>query len=307
MALLLFGVIVFSVDRRHISGLVRFESTSRLQPTSRSQSVKNGHVKKSLPQVSPTSNVSVGLVDYCVGDSYATHKKLIAYNRQTYADKWGYTIFSGDEEVFPMQTFVNPLAWLKAAYLYQLLSGVQARDIEWFLWMDCDALITRFDLNVDDLLLDLNVRPEHHVVVAQDPHAEFKSGVMFVRSSEWSRDLWKRTLQKASNVSIREHIWWEQQALLELYRENRHQESTHILITPDRWKINVFRTPRRNEFNASSFALHRVDTVTNNQSAMISLKPSFVLQCQMDRIPKSCWTVRMQKSLSSILFDVFDA
>jgi hypothetical protein len=220
------------------------------------------------PQVVTTSNrsfpvalsdISVGLVDYCVGDSYVTLKKLVALNRQEYADKWGYKIFSGDEDTFPAQTFIEPHAWLKAAYIYQLLSSTEAQGVDWFLWVDCDALIARFDLSVNDVLSDLNANPQHHIVVAEDPYTEFNSGVMLVRNSEWSRDLWKHALQKAVNVSVREHKWWEQQALLELYRENNYEEQARIHITPHRWKINAFYNRRRNEFNSSSFCLHRVN------------------------------------------------
>jgi len=270
IALLLFGITLLSVDRRETAGLIRLETF-----TTRAATVGDGASRDALRKAtnvftterngnessSETAAVSstVGLVDYCVGDSYATLKKLIAYNRRVYADKWNYTIFSGNEEVFPVQTFVTPLAWLKAAYFYHLLTSAQVQDIEWFLWIDCDALITRFDSSIPQILEDLHVQLKHDVVMAQDPNTEFNSGVMFVRNSEWSRDLWKHTLQKASDIAIREHVWWEQQALLELYRENQYDEESHILITPDRWKINAFRTPRRNGYNASSFAWHRVN------------------------------------------------
>ena len=253
-ALLLYGLALLSVDRLAIV-LTKFETS-----TMRLATVEGGGSRNKLtkPSTSPTK-ATVGLVDYCVGESYATIKKLVVYNRQEYADRWGYKVLSGSEEVMPVQTFVKPLAWLKAAYFYQLLSNSQEQEIEWFLWVDCDALVTRFDLSVDEVLQDLDVRPEHHLIVSSDPHTDFNLGIMFVRNSEWSRELWKRTLQKASDVAIREHKWWEQKALLELYHENQHQEATNILIISDRWKINALQTFRRNEFNASSFALHRVN------------------------------------------------
>lgn len=268
IALLLFGVTLLSVDRRQVFSLIRLETTrarsatavdDRSQQTATDNSTTTTSIHREIIPLASLSNTTVGLVDYCVGDSYETLKKLIAYNRQAYANKWGYKIFSGNEDNFPLQTFVDPPAWLKAAYFYQLLTSVQAQDIEWFLWIDCDALITRFDLSVDHVLQDLSLRPFHDIVVAQDPHTEFNSGVMFVRNSEWSRDLWKRTLQQAKDITIREHKWWEQQALLELYREDKYEERKHILITSDRWKINAFQTFRRNEYNASSFAIHRVN------------------------------------------------
>jgi hypothetical protein len=166
---------------------------------------------------------------------------------------------SGNEEEMPVQTFIQLFAWLKAAYNFQLLSSSEEQDVEWFLWIDCNALITRFDMSVPQVLRDIGVSPENHIVVAADAHADFNTGVIFVRNSQWSRDLWKRALQKASNNTIREHPWWEQKALLELYHENLYNESMHILVFPDRWKINAFQSTRRNEFNASSFVLHRVN------------------------------------------------
>ncbi len=268
MALLFIGLALLSIDRLGVT----FEtfvarSTAALEQKTEIQDDSIIHNSIQFPKEalfplhhSTSTNITVvGLVDYCVGDSYITLKKLIAYNRQTYANKWNYTIFSGNEDVFPAQTFIEPRAWLKAAYFYQLLTSTQTRDVDWLLWVDCDALITRFDLSVDDVLSDLKTTSQHHVVVAEDPHTEFNSGVMLVRNSDWSRELWGHALQKASNVSVREHKWWEQQALLELYRENIHEEKTRILITPHRWKINALQTFRRHEFNASSFILHRVN------------------------------------------------
>jgi hypothetical protein len=262
VSLLLFASTLLCIDRLDTFTLVRFERATPSRSAFLSGNGKpqsSNHTTREGLSMLSESNVTVGLVDYCVGESYATLKKLIGFNRQAYAAQWNYSIFSGNDDEFPLQTFVEPLAWLKAAYFYQLLSSAQTREIEWFLWIDCDALITRFDHSVDDILNDLNTTSNHHIVVAQDPHTEFNSGVMFVRNSEWSRDLWKRTLQKASDDAIRHHKWWEQQALLEVYRENHHEETLRILITPHRWKINAFRTPRRNDYNESSFAWHRVN------------------------------------------------
>jgi hypothetical protein len=220
-----------------------------------------------------TKHSTIALVDYCVGESYATLKKLVAYNRRAYADNWRYKILSGNEEAVPVQSFIQPFAWLKAAYLFQLLSSSEEQDVEWFLWMDCDSLVTRFDMSVPQVLQEIGVSAENHIVVAADPHADFNTGVMFIRNCQWSRDLWKRALQKASNNTIREHPWWEQQALLDLYHENLHNETRHILVSPDRWKINAFQSIRRNEFNASSFVLHRVNC--NEQPECSRLFESF--------------------------------
>jgi hypothetical protein len=138
-----------------------------------------------------TKHSSVALVDYCVGESYATLKKLVAYNQRAYADKWRYKILSGNEEEMPVQTFIQPFAWLKAAYNFQLLLSSEEQDVEWFLWIDCDALIMRFNMSVPQVLRDIGVSPENHIIVAADAHADFNTGVIFVRNSQWSHDLWK--------------------------------------------------------------------------------------------------------------------
>lgn len=261
VALLLFAFTLMSVDRPFPS--TKFRSVNRRSSISNDkvtdESQATSKESKHLSTALFSSNTTVGLVDYCAGDSYATLKPLIDANRQAYASRYNYTIFSGDLDTFPLQSFVEPLAWLKAAYFYHLLSSTHSQHFDWFLWVDCDALITRFDFSVDTILNDLNTSPSHHIVMAQDPHSEFNSGVMFVRNTDWSRDLWKRTLQMASNETVRRHPLWEQQALLELYRANQFNEQTRVLITPDRYKINAFRTPRRNDFNESSIAWHRVN------------------------------------------------
>jgi len=212
---------------------------------------------------------TVGIVGYCVGEKYQDLNRLATYNHRAYADRYGYDVFQGNEEDVPEQSFITPFAWLKALYMYRLLSSPppsrqeQALSIEWFLWLDCDALVARFDKSVVEILDELHVQHHHHMVIAMDRSSPFNTGVIFMRNCQWSQDLWKRALQSASNDTVRHHKWWEQKALHDLYAQNLHNESHHIYVVKDRWKINAFGGYNRGhtEFTNESYIWHRVHCV----------------------------------------------
>jgi hypothetical protein len=203
------------------------------------------------------------LVDYCVGDSFNVLKSLVYYNRHAYAKRQGYDIFSGSIDDFPLEPFISPQAWLKPAYLYHLMTK-NVSSIDWFVWLDCDALIARMDWSLEEVLsekLGVSNNQQNDMIVAQDPNTLFNTGVMIIRNSDWSRDLLKRLLQQVSiNNSTRYNSWWEQRALLDLYDSNQHNEKQRIMITPHRTVLNAFQNERRNEYGSgATFIWHRVN------------------------------------------------
>jgi len=50
--------------------------------------------------------------------------------------------------------------------MWQVLTN--RRDIQWLLWLDCDALITKLRESMQDLLKSLSVNSTHDLVVDKD-------------------------------------------------------------------------------------------------------------------------------------------
>ena len=203
----------------------------------------------------------VGLVSFCHGRKFQELGKWATLNHIEYATRHGYDFFKGNEQVLPHMHFLTPFAWLKAGFFWQLL---QARSKhEWFVWVDCDALYMNMDKTVPDLIRDLGYDPRRnsdvHIIVADDLGSSiFNTGVLLVKNSEWSRDFFGNVLRMAQNENVRNHGFWEQFAMQELYKANRHMERIHVQIVVDRYKLNAFTVER--EFrDGVSFVLHQVN------------------------------------------------
>eukprot|EP00740_Mantoniella_antarctica_P000040 CAMPEP_0181394402 /NCGR_PEP_ID=MMETSP1106-20121128/27762_1 /TAXON_ID=81844 /ORGANISM="Mantoniella antarctica, Strain SL-175" /LENGTH=314 /DNA_ID=CAMNT_0023515903 /DNA_START=126 /DNA_END=1071 /DNA_ORIENTATION=- len=171
-----------------------------------------------------------------------------------------YDVFQGDDNILPHMHFLEPFAWLKAGLLWQLLQARSAH--QWFVWVDCDALYMNLDKSVPDLLRDLGVDPgpagTTHVVAADDLGSSlFNTGVLVVRNSQWSRDFFANVLRSAKHHDVRNHGWWEQFAMQELYKQNHHEEQKRVAIIQERYKLNAF-TNQREYVDGVSFVLHQV-------------------------------------------------
>lgn len=244
------------------------------------------------------SGKNIALVDYCAGGGGGgsssksnvnkdmmtmyydtTIRSMVQYNRQAYANRHGYHILSGSREPLAIEAFVTPLAWIKAAYLHELLlkNNNNNGETKWLLWIDCDALVAQLDWSVEYVvksLLQIDMDSEYDMIMAEDPHVAFNSGVILMRCNDWTRNLWKRVLQLAANESIRTHVWWEQKALLDLWEANKYEEQRRILITPHRPIWNAFWTERRkDEYQPNkSFVWHRVNCRKVKECNAISTK-----------------------------------
>ena len=234
----------------------------------------------------------VGLVSYCSGSHYDRLRELVHYNRMAYAhsfDDGHVSIFDGEavNGTMPYETFISPGAWLKAAYLYQLLlisssirkatlhlEGVtrpynpgDLSQVDWFIWMDCDTLFGRFDLSIPQLLQQyLYVQPHHHIIVAEDfdEGSPFNTGVMFIRNNEWSLQLFHNALRLAEKKGIRNHIYWEQYALHKLYKDNSYDEREHFRIVQNRSIFNAFHFAADEYIDGESLIWHRVGCRVNS-------------------------------------------
>jgi len=200
----------------------------------------------------------VAIVKACLGESFKYISEASLNNARNYANYHAYTFLELNESTYPATVFLTPPAWVKIAYLHELLG--RRVPYEWLVWFDCDTLVVRQDFPVELALQEMRVSEHHHLVFTEDdPNnremAPFNSGVFFVRNSGWARKELGHVLRLASKTAIRNHGLWEQEALRVLYIENKFMEQEHFLIAAARWKFNAF--DRLNEETNETTVWHR--------------------------------------------------
>ena len=205
-----------------------------------------------------SGRVQIAVVKACVGSAFKRISNASLENGLNYAKIHSYDFLEVNEGTFPEVTFVTPHAWVKIAYLHDLL--VSRLKLDWVFWLDCDTLVLRPQVSVESVLQEMNVGVSHDLVFTEDdPNhramAPFNSGVFFIRNSRWAVEELSRVLRLASQQEIRNHGLWEQEALRRLYISNDNAEHAKMLIVPERWKFNAF--DRLEEETNETFIWHR--------------------------------------------------
>jgi hypothetical protein len=243
---------------------------------------RDGNVREVDVQIKTSSTPYAGVVTFCHGPKYEVMGKWSLRNHHEYANRHKYDIFQGDEHVLPYMHFLEPYAWIKPALFWQLLQ-LQS-DHQWFIWADCDALYMNMDKPIPDLLKDLGIDSSAagatHVVVSKDiDDSIFNTGVLLVKNSEWSRDFFANILIMGQHAHVRNHKWWEQFAMHELYKANMNEEQTHVVIVQERYKLNAFvkETLIDEYVEGISFVLHQ-----------ISCSPELWEQCEYNTKMRVC-------------------
>jgi len=80
---------------------------------------------------------------------------------------------------------------------------------------------------------------------------------MFVRNTRWTIDVLGRLMVLAEKDDTRNHPWWEQHALHELFSQNYGGLRRKLLIVQKRARINAFASLGEEE--RDDFIWHRVN------------------------------------------------
>lgn len=230
-------------------------NTSANTPVSTGLTARPDETNTTVP--SPI-NSNVAVVKACLGTSFERISEPSLNNARNYAKRHAYTFLELNESTYPETIFFTPPAWVKIAYLHDLLErGVP---YEWLVWFDCDTLVLRQHFALESILHELNVSEHQDLVFTEDDPsnrgmAPFNSGMFFMRNSDWNREELGRVLRLASNAAIRNHGLWEQEALRVLYTENKFMEHERMLVASMRWKFNAF--DRLNEETNETVIWHR--------------------------------------------------
>lgn len=124
-------------------------------------------------------------------------------NKVKYADKHGYRALAKTDNFSPEQVHFD-----KFVHILDVMHSNP--DVDWVWWLDNDAMITNFDVKVEDL-----VDNNYHVIMPTDI-AALNTGSFLVRNSAQAREWLEFLLSKKAEYK-NDKKWFEQQAVIDFY------------------------------------------------------------------------------------------
>jgi hypothetical protein len=156
-------------------------------------------------------------------DDYTIGRLVDTVNRE-YAERHGYTYVTRVLSYEDMLVAIGPrkkhCTWYKVLLLNQLLNDdefLHRHRVQYLMWIDADALVVNADVRVEDVVQRGGGRD---LIVAENMHAGclVNAGVLLVRVSAWSRQLWKEVWECDKYDDV---FFYEQSALLRRLRAKR--------------------------------------------------------------------------------------
>lgn len=124
-------------------------------------------------------------------------------NKQEYAMKHSYSAIAKTADFSPEQVHFD-----KFLHILNVMNS--SPNTEWVWWLDNDAMITNFDIRVEDL-----IDRDYHVIMGVDI-ASINTGSFLVRNSMQGRQWLEYILSKKGEYK-NDKKWFEQQAVIDFY------------------------------------------------------------------------------------------
>ncbi|OQS06977.1 hypothetical protein THRCLA_00994 [Thraustotheca clavata] len=147
--------------------------------------------------------------DYSVGHT-------CAHINQLYAQRHGYPFYCDVLPYKEMMTAIAPrnfCGWYKVAMIkrfFEDMEALKAQNIGYLMWIDADAVVIDHSIAAQSLIVQAQHRD---LIISEDinPCCMINTGVMLIKLSEWSRDLWNEvwTMRRYFDV-----FYYEQSALM---------------------------------------------------------------------------------------------
>lgn len=158
----------------------------------------------SVPQLWKDINKPKMAIVSIFNERHADLAELTWYNNKVkYAEKHGYTALAKTDNFSPEQVHFD-----KFVHLLDVME--KNPNIDWVWWLDNDAMITNFDIRVEDL-----VDNDYHVIMPTDI-AALNTGSFIVRNSLQARE-WLNFLLSKKKEYKDDKKWFEQQAVIDFY------------------------------------------------------------------------------------------
>ena len=156
-------------------------------------------------------------------DDYSIGRLVDTVNR-AYAERHGYQYVTRVLPYEDMLVAIGPhkkhCTWYKVLLMNQLLNDeafLQQHQVQYLMWIDADALVINPEVRVEDVIQRGGGRD---LIVAENMHAGclVNAGVLLVRVSAWSRQLWREVWECDKYDDV---FFYEQSALLRRLRAKR--------------------------------------------------------------------------------------
>lgn len=158
----------------------------------------------SIPQLWRDSTRPKMAIVSIFNERHADLAELTWYNNKVkYAEKHGYLAVAKTDNFSPEQVHFD-----KFVHLLDVME--KNPDVDWVWWLDNDAMITNFDIRVEDL-----VDNDYHVIMPTDI-AALNTGSFIVRNSTQARE-WLNFLLSKKKEYKDDKKWFEQQAVIDFY------------------------------------------------------------------------------------------
>ena len=172
----------------------------------------------SVPQLWKDSSKPKMAIVSIFNDRHQDLADLTWYNNKVkYAEKHSYLAIPKTNNFSPEQVHFD-----KFVHILDVMKTHP--DVDWVWWLDNDAMITNFDIKVEDL-----VDTDYHVIMPTDI-AALNTGSFIVRNSAQARE-WLEFLLSKKKKYKDDKKWFEQQAVIDFYP--KFQELFKII--PQQW------------------------------------------------------------------------
>ena len=158
----------------------------------------------SVPHLWKSSDKPTMAIVSIFNERHADLAELTWYNNKVdYAVKHGYRAIAKTDNFSPEQVHFDK-------FLHLLDVMEKNPDVDWVWWLDNDAMITNFDIKVEDL-----VDNDHHIIMPTDI-AALNTGSFIVRNSPEAKE-WLNYLLSKKKEYKDDKKWFEQQAVIDFY------------------------------------------------------------------------------------------
>jgi hypothetical protein len=253
----------------------------------------------------------VSVCDYPPGNPLPSLSKS---NRELYAQRHGYTLFEARER-FDRN---RPHAWAKVTIM---IEASLLPDVDWLLWFDCDTYFMNLNVTLDYVLYKYGsvithsgarALHEDFRMLIQEDHAMLNTGVFFMKTGKWARQLLQEVYGTDDSPWIH-HPFWEQAAMHHIFLGRlpaRIVEAKNskiwtddemdqiypdgVLVAPQ-WEINSYhpitsRLTMHDNWEPGKFVMAFSGCKSGSSQAVVNMlyKAYYDLMCRINFVENQC-------------------
>jgi hypothetical protein len=155
-----------------------------------------------------------------------------------------------DCERFAIESFDRPPSWFK---IKLLIHQLQNTDYDYIMWIDADACINNYEFDISSILCH-----EKSFFVAKDLN-DFNLGVFIIKNNQFAKSILFKIYSMTEYLN---HIWWEQAAFIDLYKQNYNSIQEQVSIIEQKtlnaydYRYYGYDEKHSGHYNKDSFVVH---------------------------------------------------